>query len=765
MKDIDKELNIRWAKKNETIREHTDKLKREAKRIYDCGYITSEIYDLLVIACEYHDYGKLNPAFQDRIHCGGIRYSEQREIPHNVLSFFFLDETQFKSEKDYLIVATAVTYHHDYSEKLIDVLRNPDEEQKAQKLLEEFSHVTNFDTTYNRRMQRKMVAMTKSGDAKLILIKGLLHRCDYSASAEITGEIQNDFLTHKLDKLMCRWKMKSVEASWNSLQLFCEKNTDKNIMVTAPTGMGKTEAGLKWIGNNKGVFILPLRTAINAMYSRIKNEIIGEHDIDSKLGLLHGETQAYYAEHSSENGMENISEYYDRTKQLTLPLTVCTLDQIFDFVFKYPGYEYKLATLSYCKVVIDEVQMYTPELLAYLVCGLEQIHRLGGKIAILTATLPPFAKREIQKALSYDVVEEDFSKESEIIRHNIKVIQEEMDAEIIFNVYQGRHKEGKSNKILVICNSVETSQAMYDALSQYNIPINLLHARFTQQDRKKKEKEILEFGKTYVFADSKEVDCQEGIWIATSVVEASLDIDFDVLFTELWELFSLFQRLGRCNRKGMKSISDVNCYVFTEIIGNIRKYVDESIYQLSKEALCEVDGVITETQKSELIETYLSVENMENCKTNYVQEYYKKKKELQSLFTYDMKKCETVLREVDSKLVIPKSVYEDKKNYTDINKAIELSMDNNCSYIERVNAKHTIMKHSVGLRKWEYETLKNEQKIVGINKNENYAFIPIADCEYSYEKGLELKKKTSEGTELKKDEKRSEKKQKKGVFI
>ena len=50
--------------------------------------------------------------------------------------------------------------------------------------------------------------------------------------------------------------------------------------------------------------------------------------------------------------------YMDKTKQLSLPLTVCTIDQLFDFVFRAPGFELKVATLSYSKVVIDEIQMY-----------------------------------------------------------------------------------------------------------------------------------------------------------------------------------------------------------------------------------------------------------------------------------------------------------------------------------------------------------------------------------------------------------------------
>lgn len=38
--------------------------------------------------------------------------------------------------------------------------------------------------------------------------------------------------------------------------------------------MGKTEAGLLWISDNKGFFILPIRTAINAIYDRTKNTFL-----------------------------------------------------------------------------------------------------------------------------------------------------------------------------------------------------------------------------------------------------------------------------------------------------------------------------------------------------------------------------------------------------------------------------------------------------------------------------------------------------------
>ena len=100
----------------------------------------------------------------------------------------------------------------------------------------------------------------------LILLKGFLHKCDYSASAGTDCEIRNDFL----DRTMQIWKEK-LQIKYNALQKFCLENREKNIIVTAPTGMGKTEAGLLWCGDNKCFFVLPLRTAINAMYERFKN--------------------------------------------------------------------------------------------------------------------------------------------------------------------------------------------------------------------------------------------------------------------------------------------------------------------------------------------------------------------------------------------------------------------------------------------------------------------------------------------------------------
>ena len=104
------------------------------------------------------------------------------------------------------------------------------------------------------------------------------------------------------------------------------------------------------------------------------------------------------------------------------------------------------------------------------------------------------------------------------------------------------------------------------------------------------------------FDENRKVDHRSGIWISTSLVEASLDIDFDYLFTELYELSSLFQRLGRCNRKGVKSIAGPNCFVYTQIdaehlTGTPHGFIDRTLFELSRSALNEVKGILSESTK------------------------------------------------------------------------------------------------------------------------------------------------------------------------
>lgn len=731
---LEKYLCTRKAKETETIREHTDNLKERAEYLFQDGYITDpHLYQMLLQVCEYHDYGKLNKEFQTRL-SRKYKYNPDKEIYHQILSVYFLPKDIFETEEDYLMAVFVVLYHHYRNQNPLNFMY--EEEDRIREALEEFAdclepEVWDLAEEYSGEIRQ----FIQSIDSFVIKLKGLLHKCDYSASAGIPCEIKNDFLEEKLQKFLTE-KLHCKGYSWNALQQFCLANREENLIVTAPTGMGKTEAGLLWLGNRKGFFVLPLRTAINAMYDRIAEELV-ETDVDNKIGLLHSDMQSYYmGKGFYEQQEENFFTYCNKSRQLSLPLTVCTLDQIFDFVYKYPGYEYKLATLSYSGIIIDEIQMYDPELLAYLVYGMKLIHDMGGKIAVVTATLPPFARARIAEALNEDFKEADFSSEGNI-RHNATVYDEVLTADKVWEHWGTFKKRKQKNKLLVICNSIDTAQQMYrdlQTICEENgeaVPIHLLHSKFTKAHRKEKEAAILKAGQT--FDSTGEFLEVNEIWISTSVVEASLDIDFDYLITELMDIFSLFQRFGRCNRKGKKPVDLPNCFVYTTLQGNAEKYkfVDETIYELSKQAVHEMSGILAEEKKNALIVEYLSEEKL--ASSEYRIKYDTIYQHIEDLYAYLKTSEDNKLRNIESAEIIPEVVYEENK--TDIQTWEATIADDNSSWGERLQAMNQIRQCCVSVSRYYDAPNKAGNKVASVRLG-RYEEIPVMKCEYDEEIGF-----------------------------
>ncbi len=731
------------AKPDKTIKEHSLELIGELDRLNNLGYIKNDqIYELTKKACWYHDFGKANKEFQKRVMSEKkIRMSLEQEVFHNILSVFLIQPDAFESKDDYYKVTQAILFHHDYAESYEDVY----DQLKSRKelcttLLNEFPLVP-----IKNRLQLELIKRIE--DDQVVKIKGLLHKCDYSASGGFVAEYPNDFLESGLENL---------GYDWNDLQKFCIDHRNENIMAVAQTGMGKTEAGLLWIGNHKGYFVLPLRTAINAIYQRIvgdETKKIVSDKLDERVALLHSSSLSYYLEMAEKNkkelvemGMDGIDveEYQKRGHQHSIPLNISTMDQLFDFVFKYQGYELKLATLSYSKIVVDEIQMYDSDLLAYLIMGLKRICELGGQVAILTATLAPFVEDELKMAIP-GIIKEGFYDNS--LRHNLKVKDEEICIDDILAHYTANKDSGIGNKILVICNTVKKSQEVYEKLRQSgkveNDEVFLLHSKFTRGDRAKKEEAIKNFGKTYV-GDSHEIDVRNGIWVSTSLVEASLDIDFDYLFTELQDLNSLLQRLGRCNRKGVKSIDQTNCYVYTVIneklfIINGHGFIDSDIFNISKAALFQWDGPISEKQKLALINDNLTTEKLK--KSNYYKAYKSKCDWIASITAYTIKQKEIDLRHIFSEEIIPSPIFE---RYRDkITKLVEQINQPNMERKEKLRLKELLYQYTLSVEKYHvtnYEKAKFKGEALTFEPLRIGKFETIQVLECSYDESLGFRK-------------------------
>ena len=804
--------NIYYAKPDKTLAQHNEELHIQKKKLINLGYLSDEkLIELLEYSIEFHDIGKINSEFQIRVK-ENKKFDVSKEVAHNILSIYFIDKKDYEDKNDYESITYAVFYHHRFGNGDNDSIRADENTKKIIETL--LSKLEEKGIKVIKKLSPSLKLPNLHTDRNLKLL-GLLMKCDHSASGGYQIEYPNDFLEVALNELLNEFKEKDKSADWNDMQKFCKENSDKNIIAIADTGMGKTEGGFLWGGNNKIFFVLPLRTAINAMFKRFNEVIIKGENKEERVGLLHSDSLEYYLNNKKELVIDDkdekemdILEYNKRGKHLSLPVTICTPDQIFNFILKYKGYESKLATLSYSKIILDEMQMYDANLLAAVIFGITKIIEMGGKIAIVTATFPPIIEYFLNKYLmknnqnvikDLDNLNEIVSNEifikkkftnNEKIRHNLVLIDDEIGIqEILWKFKDNRDKKKSSKKILVICNTIKKAQEIYSKLKieledyfreldkkktcltskredkeEINEILHLLHSNFIREDRESKEQEILNFGKTEFYG--------EGIWISTSLVEASLDIDFDYLFTELQDLNSLFQRFGRCNRKGKKSVDETNCFIYLKIEDKYLKekdsrygFIDKDIYENSKKGLenyCKVvskneldnsedynelfksfSKKITEGEKITLIEENLSFENLKD--SPFVDEFEKAYDKYQRVLNSDKNSQDDLkLRDIQSVTVIPYNIYEE--NEENIKEFIKKIKDTNLSLEERQKAKTDLLKKTLSIQYYQLskyigEILKgkadaNKYKSESINKFEK---ITIMEADYNKELGFRAK--------------------------
>ena len=740
------------AKSNgETVLEHTEKLIKNFKILTDIYPNLNVNKELLLLSCIYHDLGKININFQKNIE--NLNSSNYSGIMHGLLSLSFINAEKLLLEfeiSDIKALIYSVALHHerdfslvakkDYSSEIDEMnLEVKNFTPTLEKLKKIFTEATGrkIELFNNKKLKKLSLKFYKLGERlyssndyemfkKFVLLKGLLNRIDYASSAYIEVEKKNDFLEEELEN----FKKKRLKISeWNKIQKFMTKNKEKNVILKAQTGLGKTEAALLWIGDSKGFFTLPLRSATNSIFERLTNQIISTEN-RRKIGLLHSNFKDAYIENCDGNESE-ILKYITSTRQFSLPITICTIDQLFDFVFKAAGFEMKLATLSYSKIVIDEIQMYSPELAGYLLFGLKQITEFGGKFSIITATFPLVFCYFLKK-LKIDFIESENFVEDKI-RHSVKVLDEEMNAEFIDKIYQ----KNKNLKILVVCNTIKKANEIYEKLNNMGIAnINLIHSRFINSDRKKKDKEIFEFASS----------TKSGIWIGTQVVEVSLDIDFDVLITELSDLNGLFQRMGRCYRKREfdKKTGEYNCFVFSKrCSGTFGEYsiVDKEIHKKSKEALNETNGLLDESHKIELIEKTYSYESLKN--TKYFETIEKTINFLDNLLSeYSMtgREAQKKLRNIFNEDIIPLKIFEENKEKILKSKEMINQKFENLNeeakkkkIIEKIKAKEVIENFKVSVPAYLLKDRKTE-----FFQLSDYETLKIVNCKYTYEKGVEF---------------------------
>ena len=722
--------------KQKTLKEHHKDIVTCAEMFFlEYGeYFTEKEKKLVVEACRIHDLGKVNLVFQamicpklaEKFH---IDVRKTSQIPHGFLSAVtisldeFDDLSELFSDKDFGPFITAVYYHHDREDHYNSPAIRKYAEKYYMKQIEEYLNrkirklnCSNLDDLlFRNNVYTGKYIPDSNAWKEYLLIKGLLNKFDYTVSAGYeNAESAIDLHEKKL--------VKNIEKFLNGKELrpaqkFMKMNRDKNLIVIAPTGSGKTEASLLWMNGEKSFYTLPLKVSSNAIYLRIK-----ENYEYKDVALLHSDAMAVYLREY--NGNEDIGEKYERSKMLSQPLTVCTVDQLFRFVYRALGTEIFAATLKYSKLVLDEIQAYEPRVIATIIYGLKMIQEMGGKFAIITATFPPVLKYFMEQ---YGLVEgkqyifKDFTgKEYQVEkypRHKVEIRHSEMDLDEI-------RLRGKNRKVLVICNTVSKAQKLYKKLEGENVW--LLHSKYIRRDRAFLERKIMGFSESG----------ESGIWITTQIVEASLDIDFDILYTEMCTADSLLQRMGRCNRKGRYCPNEANIVVFDNrngvSEGKRRSVYEDKLYDRSLELLSKYEHILfSEDKKTAYMNEVYSVDGVKE--TIYFENIQKDLKLFSEIHPTEYSADEAEVRDIRSVTIVPENVYVENQNLFEY--GVEFLKKPNMSREARSLIKSKLENLTLSLNLYQKFPAEVDRTTIGLS--ENRKITDIHRAQYNYEFDIE----------------------------
>jgi CRISPR-associated endonuclease/helicase Cas3 len=247
---------------------------------------------------------------------------------------------------------------------------------------------------------------------------------------------------------------------------------------------------------------------------------------------------------------------------------VGTVDQALLAVLHSKHQSLRLLGLFNKVLIIDEVHACDAYMQGVLEVLLEFHARTDGSVILLSATLPSRMKQALLDAYArgrnqataprlssaaYPLATRWHDGQSALLedaltsRPNVSrsvQVHYEADDEKVFAYINAALQQGQC--VGWIRNTVADAMAAYERLSHI-VPhgkITLFHARFSLRDRLNKEAQVL----NYFGSDSAQQDRQGRLMIATQVAEQSLDVDFDVLITDLAPIDRVLQRAGRLQR-------------------------------------------------------------------------------------------------------------------------------------------------------------------------------------------------------------------------
>lgn len=327
-------------------------------------------------------------------------------------------------------------------------------------------------------------------------------------------------------------------------------------LVESDTGSGKTELALAYASSlieaglaDGVVFGLPTQATANGLFSRV-GEAAKKLFPDVKTTLAHGKSKYLISDESGFLHQSNKRAFLGS-------MSVATIDQILMGVLGIRHQFVRSFGTRKSVLVLDEIHSFD----AYMMGLIEQVlkgqHQAYSSAILLSATLPRTLKDKLlltykgqSQSNSYPLISHtDLSGHTQ----EFTLAKQETHKTVLIKTWCSKNilpTEAQCQQVNmwvtegamvgIICNTVKDAQRLFQQMKK-NYPtlvIDLFHARYTFSDRKKLEDKTLnDYGKG--------AQRSGRLLIATQVIEQSLDLDFDVLISQIAPIEFLMQRMGR----------------------------------------------------------------------------------------------------------------------------------------------------------------------------------------------------------------------------
>ena len=367
------------------------------------------------------------------------------------------------------------------------------------------------------------------------------------------------------------------------------------LLLEAPMGEGKTEAAfyahleLQRRFGHRGLYLaLPTKATGNEMFTRtlkFLTSFAASRTLD--LQLVHG---AAMLNESFQNlrlkgifdeendGAIRAGEWFTHKKLALLSeYGVGTIDQALLPILPVRHYFMRLWGLANRVVVFDEIHAYDAYTGTLLIHAIRWLRALGSSVILLSATLPPEFRRRLAKALEIELPAEEEKYPRLTVFSEISCEQKHFEADATRSrdvIISGIDPSIESLKatidsrlssngfVGVIVNTVQRAQELYAAFGagekihsedavvgkrlSDGTAVHLFHARYPARERQKREDTVrVIYGKNEGLDGKIKNRSGRRILVATQVAEQSLDLDFDMMVTDLAPIDLVLQRAGR----------------------------------------------------------------------------------------------------------------------------------------------------------------------------------------------------------------------------